>query len=58
VSFRVLSNRDLDMTPNFRHVLKMLSAFDASFLIFVTLMTGCSIWSTAYDQVHSLIRKD
>ncbi len=32
VSIRVLGSSDLDMTPTFRHLLRMLAAFDATFL--------------------------
>jgi hypothetical protein len=51
VSFWVLSKHDLDMTPNFRHLLKMLAAFDANFLIFTILLFSCATWSTTYVEV-------
>jgi len=45
-SFRVLSSRDLDMIPTFRHLLRMLSAFDATFLFFTVSLFSVSAWSS------------
>ena len=50
VSIAVLSSSELDMMPSFRHLLKMLAAFDATFLIFTLTLFGISPWSTHYDQ--------
>ena len=50
VSVAVLSSSELDMMPSFRHLLKMLAAFDATFLIFTLALFGISPWSTHYDQ--------
>ena len=50
VSIAVLSSSELDMMPSFRHLLKMLAAFDATFLIFTLALFGISPWSSHYDQ--------
>jgi len=44
-SFNVLSSRDLDMIPTFRHLMRMLSAFDAIFLFFTVSLFSISAWS-------------
>ena len=50
VSIAVLSSSELDMMPSFRHLLKMMAAFDATFLIFTLALFGISPWSDQYDQ--------
>lgn len=50
VSMAVLSSSELDMMPSFRHLLKMLAAFDATFLVFTLTLFGISPWSDDYDQ--------
>ena len=44
VSIKVLSSRDLDMMPSFRHLLKMLAGFDATFLVFTLTLFCISSW--------------
>ena len=44
VSIKVLSSRDLDMMPSFRHLLKMLAGFDANFLVFTLTLFCISSW--------------
>jgi hypothetical protein len=39
------------MTPSFRHLLKMLAAFDANFLVFTLALFCIGTWSSTYDQV-------
>lgn len=50
ISIKVLSSRDLDMLPSFRHLLKMLAGFDATFLIFTLSLFCFSSWSNYYDD--------
>lgn len=50
VSIKVMSSKDLDMLPTFRHLLKMLAGFDATFLIFTLSLFCVSSWSPTYDQ--------
>lgn len=50
VSIKVLSSRDLDMLPTFRHLLKMLAVFDATFLIFTVTLFCISSWSSTYNE--------
>ncbi len=51
VSIRVLGrSRDLDMTPTFRHLLRMLAAFDATFLAFTVSLFCASTWSAWYSD--------
>ena len=50
VSIVVLSSTEMDMKPSFRHLLKMLAAFDAIFLVFTLTLFGISPWSDEYDQ--------
>ena len=50
VSIKVMSSKDLDMIPTFRHLLKMLAGFDATFLIFTLSLFCVSSWSPTYDQ--------
>ena len=47
--FKVLSSRDLDMMPSIRHLLKMLAAFDAVFLVFTLTLFCISAWSEDYN---------
>lgn len=49
VSMAVLSSSELDMMPSFRHLLKMLAAFDATFLVFTLTLFCFSAWSDHYD---------
>ncbi len=49
VSIRVLGSKDLDMTPTFRHLLRMLAAFDATFLAFTVSLFCVSAWSESYN---------
>ena len=49
VSIAVLSSTDLDMMPSFRHLLKMLAAFDATFLVFTFGIFCISAWSDHYN---------
>ena len=44
VSIRVLGSADLDMTPTFRHLLRMLAAFDATFLALTVSLFCVSAW--------------
>ena len=50
VSVVVLSSSELDMMPSFRHLLRMLAAFDATFLVFTLTLFGISPWSDQYNQ--------
>ncbi len=50
VSMVVLSSSELDMTPSFRHLLKMLAAFDATFLVFTLTLFCISPWSDDFDH--------
>ena len=50
LSIVCLSSTEMDMKPSFRHLLKMLAAFDATFLVFTITLFGISPWSEDYDQ--------
>lgn len=47
---KVLSSRELDMMPSIKHLLKMLAAFDAVFLVFTLTLFCISAWSTSYND--------
>lgn len=51
ISIKVLSSTELDMLPTFRHLLKMLAAFDATFLIFTLSLFCISSWSETYNEM-------
>lgn len=48
VAIKVLSSKDLDMLPTFRHLLKMLAGFDATFLVFAFFTFCLSALSGGY----------
>ena len=50
LSIVCLSSTEMDMKPSFRHLLKMLAAFDATFLVFTITLFGLSPWSEDFDQ--------
>ena len=50
VSIVVLSSTELDMMPSFRHLMKMLGAFDAIFLVFTLGVFCVSAWSDHYNE--------
>jgi hypothetical protein len=50
VSIAVLNSTELDMMPSFRHLLKMLAAFDATFLVFTVSLFCVSAWSDHYND--------
>ena len=50
VSIVVLSSTELDMMPSFRHLMKMLGAFDAIFLVFTLGIFCVSAWSDHYNE--------
>ena len=50
VSIAVYNSSELDMMPSFRHLMKMLAAFDATFLVFTLTLFGISPWSKDYDE--------
>ena len=50
IHFKVLSSRDLDMMPSIKHLLKMLAAFDAVFLVFTLTLFCISAWSEHYND--------
>ncbi len=47
---QVLSSNELDMMPSFRHLMKMLAAFDATFLVFTLSLFCVSAWSDHYNE--------
>ena len=47
---QVLSRQELNMLPTFRHLLKMLSTFDAIFLLFTLSLFCVSAWSDHYND--------
>ena len=47
---QVLSRQELNMLPTFRHLLKMLSTFDAIFLLFSLSLFCVSAWSDHYND--------
>ncbi|CAB4065556.1 unnamed protein product [Lepeophtheirus salmonis] len=50
VSIKVLSSKELEMLPTFRHLLKMLAGFDATFLVFALTLFCFSSLSEYYDN--------
>ena len=50
ISSQVLSRQELNMLPTFRHLLKMLSTFDAIFLLFTLSLFCVSAWSDHYND--------
>ena len=50
VAIMTLSATELDMMPSFRHLLKMMAAFDATFLVFTLGIFCVSAWSDHYNE--------
>ena len=50
VAIMTLSSTELDMMPSFRHLLKMMAAFDATFLVFTLGIFCVSAWSDHYNE--------
>jgi hypothetical protein len=58
VSIKVLSSPELNMLPTFRHLLKMLSTFDAIFLVFTLSLFCISAWSEHYNEFIRLGKRN